>query len=59
MKDELYVYCKLEGFDEEYLRARLKADKRLLRQESKRVKMSERSGRECGGLECCEEPDNG
>lgn len=51
MKDELHIYCRLEGINEEYLRAQRKEEKRLLRLEKKSVKNKKRSGRECKGLE--------
>jgi hypothetical protein len=57
MKDEMHVYCKLEGYNEEYLRARLKADKKLLKLEKKRNKEKARSGEKCEGLEEAEEPE--
>jgi hypothetical protein len=31
MKDELRIYCRLEGWNEEHLRARIKEDKKLRR----------------------------
>ncbi len=38
MKDELRVYCKLEGMNEEYLRALVKAERKSARLEKKRAK---------------------
>jgi hypothetical protein len=57
MKDELRIYCRLEGFDEEYLRARFEADRRILRPEKKRKAESACAGRKCGSPESLEEPE--
>lgn len=53
MKDELRMYCRLEGLSEEYLRARTKDDAKLARLEKKRAR---KRGRESVSLKS-EEPD--
>lgn len=50
MKDELHVYCRLEGLDEVYLRAHYETEKKLLRLENKRLKRKKRSSRKSGRL---------
>lgn len=59
MKDELHVFCRLEGISEEYLRARTKDDKKLLLLEKRRNKDKERPGPERSSLKCSAEPYDG
>lgn len=58
MHDELHLYCKLEGFSEETLRARARAEDRLLRLEKRRKRSKKRRTEKCKGLEEAEEPEN-